>query len=99
VPIKTWGLPFGNTSLLLYSGLTIILAHKVFISRELNLAMSVLAFTIVIGLLFMFIQFNKYKAAQFSIYDSACGFCFYTITGLHSLHVMAVTIFLAIALM
>jgi cytochrome c oxidase subunit 3 len=97
-PIEAWGLPFSNTLLLLYSGLTITWAHRAFIGGKFNVAVLSLAFTIAIGCLFLFIQFNEYKTATISINDSAFSSCFYMITGLHGLHVLAGTIFLTIGL-
>jgi heme/copper-type cytochrome/quinol oxidase subunit 3 len=58
-----------------------------------------LALTIILGLLFTYIQLYEYKHAKFSISTTVYGSLFYIITGFHGLHVLIGTIILAVCLL
>jgi cytochrome c oxidase subunit 3 len=49
--------------------------------------------TILLGIFFVILQFTEYKYSPFTIADSAFGTCFFMLTGLHGLHVIAGVIF------
>jgi len=97
-PIDAWGLPFSNTLLLLYSGLTVTWSHKALIAGDLKGTIQGLVLTLLAGVVFLGIQFVEYRDSPFSINDSVFGCCFYSITGLHGLHVLAGALFLAVGL-
>lgn len=42
-----------------------------------------------LGAVFLFLQFNEYSAGEFTIADSVFGSVFYMTTGLHAIHVIA----------
>ena len=51
-----------------------------------------------LGAVFLFLQFNEYAAGEFTIADSVFGSVFYMTTGLHAIHVIAGVVFLTVAL-
>lgn len=87
-------LPFLNTFILLYSGLTITLCHIFIIKGDSTSSLSLLLFTIVLGLYFTFLQYCEYKASSFSINDGFFGSIFYVLTGFHGFHVLIGTFLL-----
>jgi len=54
--------------------------------------------TIILGILFTFVQLYEYKHTAFAINDSVYGSLFFILTGFHGLHVLIGTIFLIICL-
>ena len=57
---------------------------------------SSLLYTIVFGILFIYCQYYEYTHASFDITDGIYGSIFYTLTGLHGLHVIIGVILLII---
>lgn len=57
-----------------------------------------LALTIVIAAIFTTIQLYEYQSLSYSIDHSVFATTFYTLTGLHGLHVVAGTVYLATSL-
>jgi cytochrome c oxidase subunit 3 len=53
---------------------------------------------VLLGAVFLFLQFNEYSAGEFTIADSVFGSVFYMTTGLHAIHVIAGVVFLTVAL-
>lgn len=90
-PINLY-IPLFNTLLLLWSSITITI---VLFS---NSKAVWLLFTIILNLIFSYIQINEYIFSSFSINDSIFGSILYTITGLHGLHVFAGTLLCIISL-
>lgn len=57
-----------------------------------------LFFTVLLGGIFLFLQYNEYYYGEFTIADSVYGSVFYMTTGLHALHVIVGVLFLFICL-
>lgn len=67
-----------------------------FVQWRLKLMYSSLLYTIVFGILFIYCQYYEYTHASFDITDGIYGSIFYTLTGLHGLHVIIGVILLII---
>lgn len=50
-------------------------------------------FTVLLGALFLFLQFNEYYYSTFTLSDSVFGSVFFMTTGLHALHVIIGVLF------
>jgi len=96
--IDPWSLPLLGTCVLLASGFTVTAAHHAIVGGNKYSAIISLAFTVILGALFVFLQANEYYYSGFTIADSVFGSAFYMTTGLHGLHVIAGTIFLTVGL-
>ena len=89
-------LPLLNTIILLASGVTITYAHHALINgNRANTLYGFIYSTLLIALFVMF-QFLEYKYAGFTITDGVYGSTFYSLTGLHGLHMIMLTIMLVI---
>jgi len=53
--------------------------------------------TVILGALFLFLQFTEYTNGEFTIADSVFGSVFYMTTGLHATHVIIGVIFLTVS--
>jgi heme/copper-type cytochrome/quinol oxidase subunit 3 len=97
--LDPWGLPLGNTLLLLYSGVTVTAAHALILSdrhREFSWA---LALTILLGVVFLLCQAYEYKyGIKFTWRESVFGSIFFLTTGFHGMHVTIGTMFLIFCL-
>lgn len=91
-----WGVPLLNTYILLYSGITVTLAHYAVISGDFDSACTGLSLTVFYGVIFTFLQFLEYKNATFTITDGIYGSTFYMSTGFHGFHVIIGTLFLLV---
>ena len=96
--IPAWGLPAINTLILLTSGATLTWAHWGLMKDKRNQLIIGLALTIILGILFLFLQSHEYAEAEFTIKSGIYGATFYMLTGFHGLHVTMGTIMLAIIL-
>lgn len=96
--MKPWGLPAINTLLLLTSGVTLTWAHWGLMKNKRNQIILGLALTIALGAAFMYLQYEEYAEAAFTIKSGIYGATFYMLTGFHGLHVTMGTIMLAIIL-
>jgi len=88
-----WGVPFLNTAILLTSGVTLTWAHHIILKKNYKNEIA-FSLTILLAILFTFLQLYEYKHATFSINDSVFGSCFYMTTGFHGFHVLVGTIFI-----
>jgi cytochrome c oxidase subunit 3 len=99
--IKPYILPILNTLILLASGISVTFAHRAIIGpREKHTRCFVLLgliITIGYGLIFTIIQRYEYVHASFDITDSIYATTFYTLTGLHGLHVVIGTMLLMVS--
>lgn len=80
--------PLFNTALLIISGLGITWAHRGIALGSLREALDGFLITIVLGFLFVALQMFEYYEAFFNISDSIYATTFYTLTGLHGMHVI-----------
>ena len=97
--LDPWHLPLFNTVILLLSGTTVTWAHHALIHNERSMLKSMLAITVVLGVLFSFVQVYEYAHAPFQFSESIYGATFFMATGFHGFHVFVGTIFLIICLM
>lgn len=97
--LDIWHLPLGNTILLLLSGVTITAAHAFLLEGQKGRFRVMLAWTIVLGFIFLVCQGFEYKyGVNFSWRDSVQGSIFFITTGFHGLHVTIGTIILGVCL-
>jgi cytochrome c oxidase subunit 3 len=94
VPLDTFKIPFLNTCLLLYSGLTLTMVHYSLITKNDEFASIGFLFTLISGFLFLCIQLNEYIISSFTIADGVFGSSFYMLTGFHGLHVLIGLVFI-----
>ena len=93
-----WELPLFNTLILLTSGTTITWAHHALIHGDRDGLKKGLWLTVVLGVLFSFVQAFEYSHAAFKFSGHIYGATFFMATGFHGFHVLVGTIFLAICL-
>jgi cytochrome c oxidase subunit 3 len=100
-------LPLMNTLILLLSGTTVTWAHHALQSGDRNGARNGLILTVLLGILFSYIQFGvEYPEAGFAFGNqgdvtdaNVYGSSFFMATGFHGFHVVIGTIFLAVCLL
>ena len=97
--LDPWHLPLFNTIILLLSGTTVTWAHHALIHNERNMLKNMLAITVVLGILFSFVQGYEYAHAPFQFSESIYGATFFMATGFHGFHVLVGTIFLIVCLL
>jgi heme/copper-type cytochrome/quinol oxidase subunit 3 len=97
--LNAWEVPLLNTVILLSSGATVTWAHHAIISGDRQGAITGLALTILLALIFTALQGLEYYEAPFTIADGVYGTTFYIATGFHGLHVIIGTIFLTVCLL
>lgn len=93
-----WGLPAINTLILLVSGVTLTWAHWGLMKNKRNQLKIGLALTVLLGVIFLYLQMHEYAEAGFKITTGIYGATFYMLTGFHGLHVTMGAIMLAIIL-
>lgn len=86
--------PLINTLILLSSGVTVTLAHRLLIKSNYKIMIFFLGFTVILGFIFTFLQVLEYNSSFFSIRDGTFGTSFFVLTGFHGLHVIIGRIFL-----
>jgi len=96
--IKMNCLPLFNTVLLVYSGIFLNNSLSYLKIRKINYSIINLIFTIILGFLFVLVQFLEYKDSLFSFNDSCYGSVFFLLTGFHGFHVIIGLVFLYICL-
>lgn len=95
--VNPWAIPLLGSTVLLASGFILTLGHHSLILGNKNLTLISMIYTVLLGALFLFLQYNEYYYGEFTISDSVYGSVFYMTTGLHALHVIVGVLFLAIA--
>jgi cytochrome c oxidase subunit 3 len=95
--LDPFAIPLLNTILLLSSGAFVTWAHHALIKGDRKGAIIGLFVTILLAFIFTALQGYEYFEAPFTFADSIFGTTFYASTGLHGLHVIVGTIFLAVA--
>lgn len=98
VTISASGIPLTNTVFLLSSGATVTWAHHSIRARAKKHTILGLIFTVLLAILFTFLQGYEYLNAPFNINDSVFGSCFYMSTGFHGFHVFIGTCCLFVSL-
>ncbi|MCC0004441.1 MAG: cytochrome c oxidase subunit 3 [Methylobacteriaceae bacterium] len=96
--LDPWHLPLLNTLLLLTSGTTVTWAHHALLNGDREGLKKGLMATIVLGLIFSFVQGYEYAHAPFAFKNSIYGATFFMATGFHGFHVIIGTIFLIVCL-
>jgi len=96
-PVDAWAIPLLGSCTLLASGFTLTLAHHATLLGDKDLSLISMFITVILGLLFLFLQFTEYSNGEFTIADSVFGSVFYMTTGLHALHVIIGVLFLSIS--
>lgn len=94
--LDPFAIPLLNTILLLSSGAFITYAHHALIKGNRRSAILGTFITIVFAIVFTCLQYYEYVEAGFSIADSIFGTVFFCSTGLHGLHVIVGTTFIAV---
>ena len=87
--LDPWSIPFANTLILLYSGISITLAHHNLMEGESseNILYGFF-FTLAAAFVFISLQFFEYTQATFTIADGTYGSVFFLTTGCHGIHVI-----------
>jgi cytochrome c oxidase subunit 3 len=96
--INPFELPLLNTIILLSSGVTVTYAHHSLIRGDRKGALLGTVYTVLLAVVFTFLQGIEYMVSSFTISDGTFGSCFYFGTGFHGLHVMIGTAFIAVGL-
>jgi len=100
--IETWHIPALNTLILLTSGVTITWAHWALKSNRRWQLMIGLATTVLLGVLFLYLQIQEYIIAytdlNLTLNAGIYGATFYMLTGFHGLHVTIGSLMLLIIL-
>ena len=90
--------PALNTILLVSSGATVTYAHHALFQKSRERMLQGLLLTVILAIIFTFLQGFEYAVRGFSMTDGAYGSCFYFGTGTHGVHVLVGTIFIAVGL-
>jgi len=96
VPMGTWGLPFYNTLILITSGFVLEWAHKGLMKGDRKQAKNGTLLAVLMGAVFMGLQFFEYGEAAFGFTDGIYSSTFYMATGFHGFHVFVGVCALAI---
>jgi len=94
--IPVFEFPLFNTALLSISGLSITWAHRGIAIGSFSHSIDAFLITIFLGFFFVLLQMYEYYEASFDISDSIYGTTFYTLTGLHGMHVIIGASFITI---
>lgn len=89
-------LPFLNTLILLLSGCTVTWAHYSIQNGNKDDTVKGLGLTIILGIIFLFVQAYEYSHASFKFDEGIYPSTFYMATGFHGFHVLVGTIFLIV---
>lgn len=95
-PLDAFAIPFLNTLLLLSSGAYITWGHHALILNNRKAVLTGTFITIILALIFTYLQYVEYTESGFTFADSVYGSVFYATTGLHGAHVLVGTIFILI---
>ncbi len=96
--LDPFSIPLLNTILLLSSGAFITWGHHALIYGDRKGAIFGTIITIILALIFTFLQGLEYKESTFSFADSIYGTIFFASTGVHGLHVIIGTLFILVGL-
>ena len=96
--LSPWEVPFLNTVLLLSSGASVTWAHHAILAGNRNQAITGLAMTVILAVIFTGFQAYEYVEAPFTISDGIYGSTFFMSTGFHGFHVIIGSLFLSVCL-
>jgi len=96
IPLNPWGVPLLNTAILLLSGFSITWVHFAILNGNIKYVNDGFLVTLLLAIAFTLLQVGEYLDAPFNITDSVFGTVFYSLTGLHGLHVVIGTIFITV---
>ena len=96
--VDPWHLPLYNTVILLLSGTCVTWAHHAMLHNDRKGLVSGLVLTVLLGILFSFVQAYEYIHSPFDFKNSIYGATFFMATGFHGFHVLVGTIFLIVCL-
>jgi len=82
-----WQIPFLNTLILIFSGISLTWAHYAILVKERLESLNAFIITIMAGAIFLGLQLFEYIEAPFTISSSVYGSIFYLATGFHGFHV------------
>jgi len=94
VVLNPWGIPLLNTAILLLSGISITWVHFSLIAGNYYQVYYGFIVTLFLAIFFTILQIGEYLEAPFNITDSVYGSAFFSLTGLHGLHVIIGSIFI-----
>lgn len=94
--LNPWGIPLLNTVILLLSGFSITWAHFSLLTNKYINAIYAFLITIILAIVFTCMQISEYFNAPFNISDSVYGSVFFSLTGLHGIHVIIGTFFIVV---
>lgn len=97
-PFDFLNVPLINTLVLISSGMTVTMSHHYLIEGKVKISGIFLWATLMLGVLFTFLQGMEYISSFFRISDSTFGTSFFMLTGFHGIHVIIGTIFLTVIL-
>ena len=98
--LDIFGLPLLNTIILLFSGVTITLAHNEINKENYVTFRWGLVWTLLLGLLFLYCQFMEYKyGISFHWKENIFSTIFFVLTGFHGFHVTIGAIFLLVCVL
>lgn len=89
-------LPLLNTIILLASGVTITYAHHALINGNRTNTLYGFIYSTILITLFVFCQVLEYKFSSFTLTDGVYGSTFFSLTGLHGIHMVMLITMLAI---
>jgi len=95
-PLDALAIPFLNTLILLSSGAYITWGHHALIFNNRKGLLTGTFVTIILALIFTYLQFVEYTDSGFTFADSVYGSVFYATTGLHGGHIIVGTIFILV---
>jgi cytochrome c oxidase subunit 3 len=96
--VSFMGLPLYNTFILLCSGVTITIGHHALVNGNRSLTIFGFLLSVLLILIFVILQTMEYSFAPFTISDGVYGSVFYSLTGLHGIHMVMLLIMLSFAL-
>lgn len=100
--MQPWPIPTINTALLLTSGATLTVAHHALRDDHRNRAIVWLAATVLLGVIFLFMQgyeyFHAYNELNLKLTSGVYGSTFFLLTGFHGFHVTMGALMLAVVL-
>lgn len=91
-------IPLLNTVILFMSGISVTASQHYIVAKDRKNSILYLFITIVLGIIFVFLQYYEYKYSLFTISDSVYGASFFLLTGFHGSHVIIGVLFLTVSL-